>query len=203
MRFKKDVKTCLLYGLVILLTFVNIKSMFLVTIIFALLLVWQIYLTNKHIVQDEQAEERRKELGRECLLERNHIDRKKKKMLCGNSSMKNIWKVLKRSLLILMTNMRTMKMAGRNKRTPMVVFGSDTLPNKCLVGYQEKDSKTRIIRICEMENPDGVIEAGTEDVPLALLSGEYIEMRFCRKESLQYFIAFLQKLNNAWEGEQV
>ena len=72
-------------------------------------------------------------------------------------------------------------MAGRNKRTPMVVFGSDTLPNKCLVGYQEKDSKTRIIRICEMENPDGVIEAGTEDVPLALLSGEYIEMRFCRK----------------------
>lgn len=54
-----------------------------------------------------------------------------------------------------------------------------------------------------MENPDGVIEAGTEDVPLALLSGEYIEMRFCRKESLQYFIAFLQKLNNAWEGEQV
>lgn len=94
-------------------------------------------------------------------------------------------------------------MAGQNKRTPMVVFGSDTLPNKCLVGYQEKDSKTRIIRICEMENPDGVIEAGTEDVPLALLSGEYIEMRFCRKESLQYFIAFLQKLNNAWEGEQV
>ena len=66
--------------------------------------------------------------------------------------MKNIWKVLKRSSLILMTNMRTMKMAGRNKRTPMVVFGSDTLPNKCLVGYQEKDSKTRIIRICEMEN---------------------------------------------------
>lgn len=42
MRFKKDVKTCILYGLVILLTFVNIKSMFLVTIIFALLLVWQI-----------------------------------------------------------------------------------------------------------------------------------------------------------------
>lgn len=43
MRFKKDVKTCILYGLVILLTFVNIKSMFLVTIIFALLLVWQIW----------------------------------------------------------------------------------------------------------------------------------------------------------------
>lgn len=63
MRFKKDVKTCILYGLVILLTFVNIKSMFLVTIIFALLLVWQIYLTNKHIAQDEQAEERRKEIG--------------------------------------------------------------------------------------------------------------------------------------------
>lgn len=63
MRFKKDVKTCLLYGLIILLTFVNIKSMFLITILFAGLLVWQIYLTNKHMEQDAAAEERRRELG--------------------------------------------------------------------------------------------------------------------------------------------
>lgn len=91
---------------------------------------------------------------------------------------------------------------GKTKRIPMVVFGSGESANKCLLGYKEDSSATRIVHICEMENPDGTIKAGMGDVPVEQLSGEYFQMRFCKRESLQSFISFLQKMDKAWEGEE-
>lgn len=85
---------------------------------------------------------------------------------------------------------------ARKRDTPYVVFGSGERANKGLFCAKIKGFHTAKIVELDPEQDYGA------DFPLDAISGEYVDLIFCKKESLQAFIACMLNFLTAWEKEE-
>ena len=84
------------------------------------------------------------------------------------------------------------------KDVPYVIFGGDEKPTKTLQAFYWKGLKGIGVSICEINNEDGKYNFG-DLVPNEDIRGRYMNLWFCRKESLDAVIHGLVELRKMME----
>lgn len=86
----------------------------------------------------------------------------------------------------------------RRKDPPYVVFGAHGgKADKAVVAVKSKRLSGWEVHICQCSSD---MERGSADIPPDSLTGEYMTLFFCRKDTLQGFIRVLQEALDKWEG---
>lgn len=87
------------------------------------------------------------------------------------------------------------------REVPYVVFGACGQPNKTLVAY--KKNNHFVVSVCQIA--DGASYEYGDKVALEDIVGEYVQLHFCKRESLEWFCKSLLAISadeiehNGWE----
>lgn len=79
----------------------------------------------------------------------------------------------------------------------MIVFGATEKASKTALTYVDKHN-TAHCHICQLKD-EAVFDYGDKDVKLQDISGEYVHLLFCKKESLETLIKQLNWLLEWWK----